>query len=468
MNVILKRTLRLVAIFVVFVAVGLGLLVSTYSLPKDAIVKNLSKDIDAMVVEGPYPQLVSDSAKVKQDNYTDAIMQSLAIRDDSKSALDATLKASWWEAAGPPNPVDSLAARLSTNPETALNAYAIYWQGYLVFLRPLLTVFSYFQIRIINTVVLLGLSCAVLFFLFKRLGLGACAAFVVAILCIGPRAIPLNMQFTNIFVICLAAVLILLLLCRNRPIKSWDIEYFFLVGAIAVFVDFLTVPLVSLCVPLLVLLVIRLKKESKNNQGGSLKESLLGSVKTVARATSSWVAGYVGVWAAKWILCSTLTDYNIMNAAIKKIFERTGSTMMFSDRIAVLQSNLWSLWPATSGGQPSFTPLIITALVIVVAWIIGVLLTKTSRSQIVSAVPIILIGLTPYLWYMVVSDHSMHHYWFTYRNQVITVFSLGLFMVFSLDWPEWVKAPMGATSVAESSATPMHKSRHPKPKRKKK
>jgi len=40
------------------------------------------------------------------------------------------------------------------------------------------------------------------------------------------------------------------------------------------------------------------------------------------------------------------------------------------------------------------------------------------------AILFLLVGLAPYLWYLVLSNHSYVHWWFTYRLQAITVMCL--------------------------------------------
>jgi uncharacterized membrane protein len=41
--------------------------------------------------------------------------------------------------------------------------------------------------------------------------------------------------------------------------------------------------------------------------------------------------------------------------------------------------------------------------------------------------PVLLVGLYPFVWYFVIRNHSIVHVWFTHRTLSITIFSLAVF-----------------------------------------
>jgi hypothetical protein len=47
---------------------------------------------------------------------------------------------------------------------------------------------------------------------------------------------------------------------------------------------------------------------------------------------------------------------------------------------------------------------------------------------------LVVIGAYPYLWYAGAAHHSMQHYWFTYREQLMTVLALGCAWSHAVDW----------------------------------
>ena len=72
--------------------------------------------------------------------------------------------------------------------------------------------------------------------------------------------------------------------------------------------------------------------------------------------------------------------------------------------------------------------LMVFAIVLIVGIVCYALIKR--QEQIKQALPLILpllfIALYPYVWYMAALEHSEIHYWFTYRNQLVTVLALGL------------------------------------------
>lgn len=54
---------------------------------------------------------------------------------------------------------------------------------------------------------------------------------------------------------------------------------------------------------------------------------------------------------------------------------------------------------------------------------------RRRRLLVVPLVPVLALlalSLVPYVWYLAVSNHSWVHYWFTWRNQAVTVLCLWL------------------------------------------
>ena len=51
-----------------------------------------------------------------------------------------------------------------------------------------------------------------------------------------------------------------------------------------------------------------------------------------------------------------------------------------------------------------------------------------DKKTIAASLPIGLVALYPYIWYLVMSNHSQIHYWYTYRAQVLTMFGILVFI----------------------------------------
>ena len=51
-----------------------------------------------------------------------------------------------------------------------------------------------------------------------------------------------------------------------------------------------------------------------------------------------------------------------------------------------------------------------------------------DKKTIAACLPIGLVALYPYIWYLVMSNHSQIHFWYTYRAQLVTLFGILMFL----------------------------------------
>ena len=50
-----------------------------------------------------------------------------------------------------------------------------------------------------------------------------------------------------------------------------------------------------------------------------------------------------------------------------------------------------------------------------------------DRGRILACLPMLMVAAYPYLWYLVLANHSQIHFWYTYRAQLVTMFGLLMF-----------------------------------------
>ena len=68
-------------------------------------------------------------------------------------------------------------------------------------------------------------------------------------------------------------------------------------------------------------------------------------------------------------------------------------------------------------------------MVLLLVVVILILVKKLKdKKTIAASLPIGLVALYPYIWYLVMSNHSQIHYWYTYRAQVLTMFGILVFI----------------------------------------
>lgn len=432
----MKRTGVLIGVLLASIGAGFLLLVATWYIPADLIRSNIAKDVTVMAQEGPYPKNKGEAISNTQDGYTDAIMLSMAIPMPAEGAIKQSAVSSWWEKAGASSPVESLYRRVMENPTEQATRYPIYWNGYAGPLRLLLTTFSYTQIRVIDALFLFGLLIFFAYQLWRRLSPFAALALVLGFAPLSFLTIPESMQFMNTFIIAFVGACIVLALAPKRSLRSFDLELFLGLGIATAYFDFLTTPLITWGIPLLVVLALSLHEED-SIASAQPSRSLTNSAITFARASGMWLVGYVCMWASKWVIAYVGGEPTMVGGVSSKLLERTGSTgaMALSDRFSVLFTNL-ALLAAPKNLDTlniAWVPVIITLLLFVV-WGAFVLVTRTQLARVVRYTPLLAVAMAPYVWYLVVANHSANHYFFTFRTQFVATFALILFFLCSLDW----------------------------------
>lgn len=375
-------------------------LVLSYKMPTTAIEKNVAESLDVFNSEGMYP--VRNETGTKLDNYTDALILSESLHVGNRSVEDAMLGASYKPIKFP---VDALNSYFKGNRE--VEPYTQYWHGNLVVSRLLLSVFNYSEIRSFNYIMLILLLLVVIFLMYKRnIGLRYIAAFVLSLALIKGHIVPLSMQFSCMFYLMFAEIIIMLKYHNWIAEKNRYIYFFLIAGILTSYFDFLTTPILSLGIPLIFLSVIDAKSSGVN------------FVKMIFIYSFIWAVGYFGMWIMKWVLGTMFTDINVISVGIKNFTTRTGLETYLGP--ATMKNAI--RWNFIEGFGVHFkryvglTVLLITALI--------VYMYKADKDTVISVLPIFLITVFPIVWYVVLKNHSIVHAWFTYRSLLISTFGL--------------------------------------------
>ena len=132
-------------------------------------------------------------------------------------------------------------------------AYARYWHGYTVLLRPLLCVFNYWQIRMVNYILLSLLAMFTVFLLYREVGAKFALTFAVTLLISNFMIVPMALQFSTCYYIAFGAICLFLMGSRFTETAKDRILVFFLIGAVCSFMDLLTTPILTLGLPVVAL-----------------------------------------------------------------------------------------------------------------------------------------------------------------------------------------------------------------------
>lgn len=403
----LKRFLHIPVAIAVSCLVGYLLLVMVYCIPTENMEKHVKESVPVFLKEGDYPK-ITGSATSQLDNFTDALMLLTASypvcgegggKNVWKSALDATR----YDVSGE-SPLTALIAYYDGNKIESLD-YQHYWHGYLLFLKPLLYVFNYTQIRYI---VMVFQFC--LFSLLMTKISGIRKEFIVPTLImwlfLNPIATMCSLQFNSVLILTFVSMILIIQFREYWQGDFYKMKIFFLlVGVLTSYFDLLTYPLVTLGVPITLWVAI-----SFNND----------KIRSVFGGSAFWIIGYGGMWAGKWFLASLVTEDAVIEKAMERIIVRT-SSIAFDKNItygSVLKNELKLAW----------NYLFVIAIVIMIYFVLEII-SGTIWGCLREAAIYVIIGIYPFIWFFISKNHSYVHWWFAYRELVITVYAL-LIMIF--------------------------------------
>jgi hypothetical protein len=406
MNTLLKLTANYFVLIIIFVL----LIFTTHSIPNKYISKNVKKSSLIIQEEGLYRKFFNFKL-FQLDNYTDVLMLNLAASVDSKNPLQAGMinnyynSGNFWDLAKDTEMVaDDHISQLQTV------SYGRYWQGYLVILRPILCILDYSQIRILNYLLLFSLVAASAFLIAKRISKIVMVAFLTSLLLINFPIVPLSMQFSTVFYIALTSIVIILY--QRERINNEDrfLILFFTLGGCTSFLDFLTVPIITLGLPLTIYIL---------SSEIAIKKSLV-----VIKGSLVWGLGYGLIWASKWIIGGAITGVDILGDAMEWEAVRTSNLYKGIEMTIPAISNF--VWQTLIKSNLLWIFYLGIALALL-ALVIYFFLLKSKKAFIENIYLLLIVSMVP-AWYMVLKNHSMEHGWMTWRAIVVAIFAGILFV----------------------------------------
>ncbi len=371
--------------YVVLIAVFFLSMALVYCIPVSWIQGNVEKSLAVMKTEGERPMYAFYRHSAIVDNHTDMLMyESLIANRDYYNPIQASV---------------------------SINQYPRYWHGYQVALRPLTVIFQVQELRYLGM-----LLFYLLFFwsawLIAEKTRPVCAMFYVLTIASGYLvAVTTCFQYLTTFYVLFGAVIFLLSgYGTDRPLNL--MLYFFVVGMVENFFDFLTYPIITLGIPLILLLWMRVRDE---------RMDLPGNFIFMFKASVSWGLGYALTWVAKWGITVVVLGVRYFWRTMSVIqYRLQGSEEEPLDRIGTIQRNLKAWMNVQDAGIISWSRVV---LVILVMALLLTVWKKLKDWQTISAyLPILFTASYPYIWYLVMSNHSQIHYWYTYRAQLVAMF----------------------------------------------
>ena len=278
--------------------------------------------------------------------------------------------------------------------------YFRYWHGYVLLIR-LAHLFMdvqglYLMNFILIAFLLFILICSLYYKGYKYEAFALLASYIAMRF----YNINISLEYAWIFILNLVLCIVLV----HSRIRDWDKlnKFLFISGMLTCYFDFLTCEIVNLYIPLLLFL------------------SLTGyrglSIKNIAKSTVIWGVAYSFTYIAKWCLIIALFGFDYAKTLFGRIGTRTlGGVDWTKDNMPYMKRIFMSL----SFNIRFLGVAIVLALIILVICYYVRFRNIDSTSRL-----LLLIALAPYARYLILLNHSIWHYFFTYRSQVITVFAV--------------------------------------------
>ena len=425
----MKKFFNYIFTFILMVIVAWGALYIVSYIPNVLIKNNAKISAEQLKKEKDQYYIKSYDKKILFHNSTDAIMLNIIYGMDYNDKIDSIMKGRRNYIPGVKQKVledtngNLLAvknvsfnmvreyARLLDNDETQeVFEYVRYWHGYIVILRILLVFIDIFEIRLLLQIILYALIGFLMFALIKNKKVLEACLILIGYFVLDVATWVNNIQgiFVMLVSLCISIGIAM------KKINNDNLPYaLFVTGGIVAYLDFLTVPLVSLMLPVIIHNIVR-------DEEDTLKDIVVLFIKSVV----AWGIGYIGLWASKWVIADLIYGTDIVKLSIQQILVRMGIVRVGYE---VVTKNLGDYIVGALINNLYYLKSIITYIVFVPAVIISVVYGIKNGFKVFFNKDNIIyyfVFLSVYAWYIVCANHSWQHFFFTYRLQLVSVIAL--------------------------------------------
>ena len=382
----------IVAIFLMFWA---------YVIPIDLVRDNVKQSAVQMASDGFFRQSIKGTTGASIDNFSLCFSLGQIVFDGDYSLKEKVLLNPNYET-DLPKYYDVLNVANRVKGGVAVN-YARYWHGNVFFLKIAHIWFDLEDIRIINLILQNLLLLGVFYLICKKLNVFYALSYLVAVIFMNPLTLAYSIPYSPLCY--LTYILSILVLVIDKKYINWKL--FLIFGYWTCFVDLLMYPIVVLCFPLLLMVNI-------------YNKDLIGDIKNIIKCSISWGCGYLSLWGVKFLLATMFTNVNVLQEAWNSIKGRIGNFE-------------WTFYDALKRNFFEYKKDINLSILFVflLFFVLMFILKKYKIKKNYVVVTNLLVGLYPFLWCLIVRNHSIEHPGAVYRIFTISIMAVG-FMLASI------------------------------------
>ncbi len=412
---IIKVLLQYIIVFAVTLAILIGVLIGTTAIPNDAIYDNMLESAEMYKNVKAYEFDESEQLRKITDNYADNILLNVLWNMKSDTPVESAFDTRYYD--GDEYGLNWGLYSTVKYGDEADTDYTRYWHGMVVFIRPLLIWFNIAQIKWIGlgaAVVLLVLN---LILLLKKKQYFAAVALLLSYVGVHFWLIVKSAEYQPAIIISL--LMSLLFVALEKKGERCLISLAVISGVLIGFFDFLTTETMTILIPLALVLLVR----QAEGRLKTWKDELPYLIKSVL----AWGISYGMTFVMKWTLASLVLGENKFISSISSATVRIGGTegeenlpLLMQIPSAVL-ANISTLF----GGMARVDWHSIVVGLLVTVLIIGstFYLFRGNYHKDISVL-MLMLGVVPYVRYLVLNNHSYLHEFFTYRAQATTIMAL--------------------------------------------
>lgn len=410
-----KNGFKYILIFLGATFLLTGMLVLAARIPQSAIKENVQESAVYLCEGDLFGEVLEQVESSKIDRYADAILLGIAYQYDSNDSLVSIMRSSYYHRELY-NENENLLTAVTEDCE-ANQQYLRYWHGSNVIVRPLLIILNLKQIYVLNGMILALLVMCLLGILLRERAYAPAAGVLAGLILTSTWFVPLSLEYTWTYLWMLVVSMVGVRLISKERYEVVGV-LFLVSGMVTNYLDFLTTETLTLTVPLL------FQVWMKHRQNG--QATVKTSFQMAGKAVAAWGFGYAGMWMMKWLLASIVLSENVMPYVSEHIEERIGGNLgigFWRYLSSAISNNIKCLFPLEYGIIGAFTGIAMVLFVIYTGYVYH--RNKIDWKYILLYA---LIGLIPYIRYVVLRNHSYLHNFFTYRAQLATVLAIVLIL----------------------------------------
>lgn len=418
----IKEPVPYIIISLIFAILGGSILmILVYRIPVQPIRQHVKDNLKIYSSEGDGFRWAPPLDCTLVDTFTDSIILNSAAFIGTGSRLKDAMNNPWVQFEGTDSETENLIFAMKDDQHYGgdVHNYTQCWHGYLIFIKPLLCLFNPSELRVLIGLLQYLAMMMVLIRLSAAAGRLQALAYGMTFLVMNPISLALSIQFADICFITLAGSWYLL--CSDRPRDADNWKVFLWIGVATSYFDFLTYPLATLGINLLLVLMLQPDRP------------FLQYFRLILQNSAAWVIGYGCMWVGKWLVATLITGNNIFLSGFNAVLNRTGGTV--PDGVGIDVRSPFQVY------KPVLKALLCRPVIFILLLALVCFAFYCVRRRVKLYFPwprlaaYLTVGLFPFLWYSVLRNHSAIHAWMTYRTLGITVFAAGLCIAASVQIP---------------------------------